>query len=748
MSLHSIGSLLHHCARTKSYCHGTSLHAASVKVGLLFDTIISNHVLNMYAKCGRIYDACQLFDEMLQRNLVSWSALISGCNHSSHHLLALQLFTKIPFVPNEYIYASSISSCASLRYMQYGQQVHCHSVKSGYASVVFVSNSLISMYMKLGMFGDAVAVHACMTGPNLVTYNALISGFVENQLPDKAFEAFKMLLHKGIVPDKFTFVMLSGVCPESDNFVIASLLHCMAIKLNLDSSHFVGNLLMTMYSKFSLISSVDIAFGCIKDRDVISWNTLIAAYSQCNDHLKGLGVFREMNSTINIHPDGFTFASVLVACAGLASIHQGKQVHAHLLRNNLLSDVGVYNALVSMYSKCGCLNYASNSFSTMHSPNLVSWNTIIAGFGNHGLGERAFEIFELMLESGFRPDVVTFSGLLVACNHAGLVDKGLSYFHSMKEEYGISPGIEHFSCLIDMLGRAGRLKEAEDYITKYDFGNDPIILGSLLSACRLHGDISIGELLAQKLIELKPVTTSPYVLLSSLYALDEAWDSVLEVRRLLKISGLKKEPGYSIIEVEGTLKKFTNVIKRDLDFSSHGDISIGELLAQKLIELKPITTSPYVLLSSLYALDEAWDSVLEVRRLLKISGLKMEPGYSIIEVEGTLKKFTNEDLLDTSGDLESRTHLDLSCTKVTVLPNYDGQLGRPEYLYWTRVEELQDATGELKSLRDLNLSLTLKLNMLPNSIEIHPSTSQHVFEVRAHIATEMRFPDFSNLKSL
>ncbi|KAK4746566.1 hypothetical protein SAY87_025603 [Trapa incisa] len=504
-----------------------------------------------------------------------------------------------------------------------------------------------------------------MTGPNLVTYNALISGFVENQLPDKAFEALKMLLHKGIVPDKFTFVMLSGVCPESDNFVIASLLHCMAIKLNLDSSHFVGNLLMTMYSKFSLISSVDIAFGCIKDRDVISWNTLIAAYSQCNDHLKGLGVFREMNSTINIHPDGFTFASVLAACAGLASIHQGKQVHAHLLRNNLLSDVGVYNALVSMYSKCGCLNYASNSFSTMHSPNLVSWNTIIAGFGNHGLGERAFEIFELMLESGFRPDVVTFSGLLVACNHAGLVDKGLSYFHSMKEEYGISPGIEHFSCLIDMLGRAGRLKEAEDYITKYDFGNDPIILGSLLSACRLHGDISIGELLAQKLIELKPVTTSPYVLLSSLYALDEAWDSVLEVRRLLKISGLKKEPG-----------------------------------------------------------------------------------YSIIEVEGTLKKFTNEDLLDTSGDLESQTHLDLSCTKVTALPNYDGQLGRLEYLYWTRVEELRDATGELKSLRDLNLSLTLKLNMLPNSIEIHPSTSQHVFEVRAHIATEMRFPDFSNLKSL
>lgn len=557
MSLRSIGLLLHHCARTKSCRHGTSLHAAAVKVGMQFDTIISNHALNMYAKCDRITDARQLFDEMPERNLVSWSALISGCNQSGQHVMALELLSKIPFMPNEYIYASSISSCAALRFLLHGQQVHGHSIKSGYESVVFVANSLISMYMKLSLSGDAISVHAGMSEPNIVTYNALISGFVENQLPDQAFEAFKVVLQKGIMPDRFTFVVLSGACPESDNFTGAIVLHCMAVKLSLDSSPFVGNLLMTMYSKFSLISFVDRAFSSIEDRDVVSWNALIAAYSQCNDHLKGLGVFREMLSAVNIHPDDFTFASVLAACAGLASIHHGKQVHSHLVRNNILSDVGVYNALVSMYAKCGCLKYACNLFNTMHSPNLVSWNTIIAGFGNHGLGERAFETFELMLESGFRPDPVTFAGLLVACNHAGLVDKGLTYFCNMKEEYGISPGIEHFSCLIDMLGRAGRLQEAEDYISNYDFGNDPIILGSLLSSCRLHGDVSIGEHLAQKLLELKPATTSPLVLLSNLYALDEAWDSVVKARKLLKISRLKKEPGYSLIEVKGMFEKFT-----------------------------------------------------------------------------------------------------------------------------------------------------------------------------------------------
>lgn len=557
MSLRSIGLLLHQCARTKSYRHGTSLHAATIKVGIQSDTIISNHALNVYAKCGRVPDARQLFDEMPERSLVSWSALISGCNQSGHHLMALKLFLQMPFMPNEYIYASSISSCAALRFLPFGQQVHGHSVKSGYACVVFVANSLISMYMKLGLSGDAVSIHASMSEPNLVTYNSLLSGFVQNELPNQAFEAFKVLLGQGIMPDRFTFVMFSGVCPKSDNLTSGMVLHCLAIKLNLDSSPFVGNLVMTMYSKFRLMSWVDRAFISIEDRDVISWNTLIAAYSQCNDHLKGLGVFREMLGAINIHPDEFTFTSAIAACATLASILHGKQFHAHLVRSNLSWDVGVCNALVNMYAKCGCLKYACNLFNTMHSPNLVSWNTMISGFGNHGLGERAIEIFEQMLELGFEPDPVTFAGLLIACNHAGLVDKGLSYFYRMEEEFGISAGTEHFSCLIDMLGRAGRLQEARDYVSKYSFGNDPIILGSLLSACRLYGDVSTGEHLAQKLLDLEPVTPSPYVLLSNLYALDEAWDSVVEARKLLKISGLKKEPGYSLIEVKGIFEKFT-----------------------------------------------------------------------------------------------------------------------------------------------------------------------------------------------
>lgn len=189
--------------------------------------------------------------------------------------------------------------------------------------------------------------------------------------------------------------------------------------------------------------------------------------------------------------------------------------------------------------------------------NVVSWNSIITGFSNHGLGKKSLELFEQMIDGGTKPDSVTFIALLTACNHAGFVDEGIACFNSLNEIYGITPNSEHLSCLIDLLGRAGRLKEAEEYLEKYSHTSDPVILGCLLSACRLHGDVQLGNRLGKLLLEAQPTTTSPYVLLSNLCASDEMWGNVAEVRKMLKVSGLKKEPGHSLIEVEGIVEKFT-----------------------------------------------------------------------------------------------------------------------------------------------------------------------------------------------
>ncbi|GLT95569.1 hypothetical protein SLE2022_132450 [Rubroshorea leprosula] len=588
----TIGALLHHCAKIKAFHYGRSLHAAVMKAGMQYDVYVSNHVLNMYAKCGKINLARQVFDEMPEKNVVSWSAMISGYDQGGKPLFALDLFFQMHPTPNEHIYASAISACGSLVALVAGQQIHAQSLKFGYASISFVSNSLISMYMKCSHCSDALSVYADSPVLDPVAYNGLINGFIENQQPERGFEVFKLMQQHGFVPDRFTFVGLLTSCADSEKLHRGMVLHCQTIKLKLDSTPFIGNLMITMYSKFNLIQEAEKIFRQIKEKDIISWNTFIAACSHCEDHEMSLRAFREMLNDHSVTPDDFTFASVFSACAGFASMHSGKQIHAHLIRTGLNQDVGVGNALMNMYAKCGSIEYANSVFNKMIHRNLVSWNTIISGFGNHGLGGRALEIFEQMKAIALKPDSITFLGLLMACNHAGLVDKGLSLFNSMEEIYRIAPNLEHFSCLIDLLGRAGRLTEAEDYMKKFPFGRDPVVLGSLLSACRLHGDTITGERLGKQLVELQPVTTSPYVLLSSLYASDEVWSSVAEAWKMLKGSGLKKEPGWSLVEVKGSFEKFTVG-----DFSHSRVEEIKEILKIITSEvgetpLNLLTTSP------------------------------------------------------------------------------------------------------------------------------------------------------------
>jgi len=554
-----VGSLIHQCSKTKALRQGLPLHAIAIKTATRSDVIVSNHILNLYAKCRKLREARQVFDEMSERNLVSWSAMISGYEQIGEPISALGLFSKLNIVPNEYVYSSVISACASLKGLVQGKQIHGQALKFGLDSVSFVSNALITMYMKCGKCSDALLAYNEALELNPVAYNALITGFVENQQPDKGFEVLRMMYQDGFFPDRFTFVGLLGTCNSRDDLKRGELLHCQTIKLKLNSTAFIGNLIITMYSKLNLLEEAEKAFRSIEEKDLISWNTFISSCSHCNDHEKALEAFKEMLNECRVRPDEFTFASALAACSGLASMCNGKQIHGHLIRTRLFQDVGAGNALINMYAKCGCIAKAYYIFSKMEHQNLVSWNTMIAGFGNHGFGGKAFELFAKMKTMGVKPDSVTFVGLLTASNHAGLVDEGLVYFNSMEETYGISPEIEHFSCLIDLLGRAGRLNEAKEYMKKFPFGHDTVVLGSLLSACRLHGDVDTGKCFARQLLKLQPATTSPYVLLSNLYASDEMWDGVAEAWKLLKGSGLKKEPGHSLIEVNGTFEKFTVV---------------------------------------------------------------------------------------------------------------------------------------------------------------------------------------------
>ncbi|KAM0939064.1 putative tetratricopeptide-like helical domain superfamily [Dioscorea sansibarensis] len=500
MFLQRLGAVLYQCCKNKDFKHGLPLHAVVIKIGFESDLYLGNHLINMYAKCGVLSDALHLFESMPNRNVVSWSAIISGYVQAEKTLKAMEIFSQMPLLPNEYIYASVISACASLSALAQGKQ---------------------------------------------------------NLQPEKGLELFKLMNEQGLQPDRFSFVAVLGICCNKEDLEGGRSLHCQTIKLGLDTSAFVGNVLMTIYSKCGSIGLVESAFWSIKEKDVISWNTFIVACSHFGDHAKALMVYREMENACDVHPDDFTLSGALTACAELASIRHGSQIHTHLIRSKLNLDMGVCNALINMYAKCGAIELGLRLFHSIPNPNLVSYNTMIMGLGNHGRGQTALEMFRQMKTQGFSPDSVTFVGVLTACSHAGLVDAGLIYFDSMKETYGISPQLKHLSCLVDMLGRAGKLEVAERYIEMFPFGNDLIIWGSLLSSCRLHKNVVIGERVAKRLLELQPSVSSPYVLLSNLYASNRRWNDVAEARKMLKGSGVKKEPGYSMIEIKGATEKFT-----------------------------------------------------------------------------------------------------------------------------------------------------------------------------------------------
>ncbi|CAL4968650.1 unnamed protein product [Urochloa decumbens] len=530
-------------------------HGAAVKAGHAVDVIFSNHLIVSYGGSGVLDAARRVFDEMPSRNLVSWSALISCYARSGRPELALELFARMGRVaprPNEHVYASAARSCTALHALAAGTQVHAGAVKSGLLGASsFVANSVASMYMKCGRFDEGYDVFSTLEEPTVVSYNAVISGLAASPRPEKGLEVFRLMKLRGLRPDRFSYAAALGICIDLENPNIGAALHCDTVKIGVNASAFVGNVILDMYSKHGTIAEAEQVFLSVEEKDAVTWNTYIAAHSRRGGHTEALKLYKDMLINANVRPDNFTHASALAACAELSLIRHGRQVHCRLIRSRADADVAVGNAVIGMYARCGHMVFAARAFRQLRGRNLCSWNTLISGFGKHGCAKEAIEAFERMKEAGIASDTITFTGLLAACSHAGLVDQGMEYFNSMSRTHGVSPRAEHVSCIVDLLGRAGRLEEAEDHVLASPFRDDPVVLGSLLSASRVHGDAGVGGRAAGRLLALGPATSSPYVLLSQLHASGGRWDGAAEAWRMLKDGGAgrrRKDAGLSEVD--------------------------------------------------------------------------------------------------------------------------------------------------------------------------------------------------------
>ncbi|CAK9276750.1 unnamed protein product [Sphagnum jensenii] len=604
--------LLRRCIDMKDVVVGQQIHAHILQTRFKSDTYILNTLLVMYTKCAHLVDARQLFNNMSRRDtftwnmmltgyaknghadeafriyeqmqqqgkrdVVSWTALIVGLVENGCGEEALEIFSQMQEdvrVMNALV--SMYARCGSL---DEAQQVFDNmDIKD-----VVSWNALIVGYADHGQyaesFDDAQQLFDKMETKNVISWNTMIGGYAELGNSDQSFQAFHKMKQEGIKADIVTFISILSAVHSPAAVEQGRQLHRLIAQSGFDSDVRVGNALINMYVKCGSIKEARQMFDNMASHDAISWNTIIGGYaehgaseeafrqvfdsmanrnviswtamiggfSKDGDGEEAFSVFNQMQQE-GIVPNTITFISILKLCASTAALLAGKRVHAIINQAGLQADICVGNALVDMYAKCGSIVDAQKVFDKMHERDVVSWNAIITGYAQHGLGEDALQLYNQMQQEGLSPDSTTFVGVLSACSHAGLVYEGLQLFNSMCHDYSIIPTVEHYGCMVDLLGRAGLLNAAEGFIRSMPFEADASIWAAFLGACRIHSNVKLADHAAKILLRTETQNAAVYVQLSNIYAAAGLWDDVEKVRNSMKDRGVKKEPGRTWIEL-------------------------------------------------------------------------------------------------------------------------------------------------------------------------------------------------------
>lgn len=490
-------------------------------------------------------------------------------------------------VPNCYTFPFVLKSCARSGLAHQGRQVHARVLKCGLESDAFVHTSLISMYAQNGdlefarlvfdksSHRDAVSFTALITGyaskgfmddakrlfddmptRDVVSWNAMIAGFAQCGKFYEALETFREMQRMGVLPNESTIVSVLSACAQSGCIELGSRIHSWAEDRGMGSDLRILNALVDMYSKNGNLEKARFMFDSIQQKDVISWNVMIGGYNYMNHHREALELFRRMLKS-HVKPTDVTFLNVLPSCACLCALDLGKWIHAYIDKNfENFTSTSLSTSLIDMHAKSGNIAAAEQVFHGMELKSLASWNAIISGSAMHGQAEKALKLFHEMLNEGFKPDDITFIGVLSACSHAGLVELGHETFNLMASEFKISPKLHHYGCMINLLGRVGLFDEAESMIKSMDMEPDEAIWGSLLEACRIHRRVELGETVAENLFKLEPDNPGAYILLSNIYAEAGRWDGVAKIRMRLNDEGMKKVPGCTSIEVNSAVHEF------------------------------------------------------------------------------------------------------------------------------------------------------------------------------------------------
>ncbi|MCL7039868.1 hypothetical protein MKW94_007360 [Papaver nudicaule] len=435
---------------------------------------------------------------------------------------------------------------------------HTIVLKSGFSNDTFISNHLINSYIRLHKTEDAHRVFDEMSDRNVVTWTALMSGYINIRQPKSALKLFEQMPRSIIFPNPFTFATAINACSYLSDIGTGRKTHSHIVVSGFHSNLVVCTSLINMYGKSNYVDDSRRVFDSMENKNVVSWTSMISVYAQNARGEEALLLFREYINSKSYEPNQFLLSSVINACASLAKLVTGKVTHSAVIRHGYDTNEVVASSLIDMYAKCGLFDYSLKIFRRIPNPGLIPYTSVIVGAAKYGLGRFSLDLFEEMLEKGIRPNDVTFLGVLHACSHSGLIDTGLQYLNSMYETHGIIPDSKHYICAVDMLGRTGRLDEACQ-LAKFvppEVKDIEILWGSLLSSSRTYGRLDIAVEAGERLIEMNQHLATAYVTMSNTSASVGNWENAYRLRSEMNKSGINKEPGSSWVELRDKVYVF------------------------------------------------------------------------------------------------------------------------------------------------------------------------------------------------
>ncbi|XP_016459129.1 pentatricopeptide repeat-containing protein At3g29230 [Nicotiana tabacum] len=558
------------------------MQAIVYKSNLQQDPFIAPKLITAFSLCRQMGSALKVFSQVPDPNVHLHNALIRAHIHNFNPSQAFATFFYMQcagIFPDNFTFSFLLKGCSGKCWLSVVSMIHTHVVKWGFEDDIYVPNSLIDAYSKCGVVGVRAAgqLFRGMKERDVVSWNSMISALLKVGDLSEARKLFDEMPQR----DRVSWnTMLDGYTKTGEMIVAFELFKKMPLRDVVSWSTMVSG-----YCKVGDLEMARMLFDKMPSKNLVSWTIMVSGYAEKGLVKEAIGLYMRMEEA-GLKLDVAAIVSILAACAESGMLSLGKRVHDSVERSTYRCSTLVSNALIDMYAKCGCLHKAYNVFNGLKKRDLVSWNAMIHGLAMHGRGKKALELFFKMKQEGFAPDKVTLVGILCACNHTGLVDEGIIYFYSMEKDYGVIPEIEHYGCLIDLLGRGGYIKEAFDLARKMPLEPNVKIWGSLLGACRMHKAVELADDVLNLLVKLEPTNAGKLSALSNIYAVAGDWNNVANIRLMMKSIGRPKQSGASLLALNDEYHEFTVMDKSHVKSDKIYHMIDG--LSQHLKLLRPV----------------------------------------------------------------------------------------------------------------------------------------------------------------